>query len=142
MDRRKFLISAGTAAVTVGLAGCTGEDPDFEGSEGGNGDGSDGGSVEDDIELLEHELVFEDEGTDFASVSIEGRARNNSDENLGYVEIRGRFYNAQGDLLDSMIDNINDFGAGQTWSFEIQFPGIGDDANEVDDYDVAVGTSF
>jgi len=75
-------------------------------------------------------------------VGVEGRAENTSDESFSYVEVRARFYNENGDLLESFLDNINDFGAGQTWAFEIMYPAFGEDAQEVADYDIAVGTSF
>jgi len=138
-----------SGAVVTSLAGCSGEDTDFEeGNTGSNDeddggdDGSDEATVQDDVEILEHELVREDEGGMAEQVSVEGRAENTSDESFSYVEIRARFYNEDGDLLDSFLDNINDFGAGQTWAFEVMYPGIGEDAQEVADYDIAVGTSF
>lgn len=145
MNRRSYMALTGGAVVTS-LAGCSGEDPDFEegnsDSDGGGGGGSDEATVQDDVEILEHELVREDEGGVAEQVSVEGRAENTSDESFSYVEVRARFYNQNGDLLDSFLDNINDFGAGQTWAFEVMYPAIGEDAQEVADYDIAVGTSF
>lgn len=98
--------------------------------------------MSEDVEILEHELVRQDEGTMAEQVSVEGRAENTSDQSFSYAEVRARFYNENGDLLESFIDNINDFAAGQTWAFEIVYPGIGEDAQEVADYDIAVGTNF
>lgn len=137
-----------SGAVITSFAGCLGEDPDFEeGNTDSNGDdgGDNGGSepsVQDDVEILEHELIRSDEGTAAEQVSVEGRAENTSEESFSYVEVRARFYNENGDLLESFLDNINDFESGQTWAFEIMYPAVGEDAREVADYDIAVGTSF
>lgn len=141
MHRRTFVTAT---AATAALAGCASDDPNYEDGDSntGSGGGDDGASVEEDVVIREHELVREDEGSMSESVSVKGRAENTSDQTFSYVEVRARFYNEAGDMLDSMIDNINDLEPGQTWSFEIQYLGIGDDAAEVADYDIAVGTSF
>jgi hypothetical protein len=137
MDRRKFLQAGGAVIVSASVAGC-GEDTNYEdGSGGGNGGGS-----EEALEILEHELVREDEGTMSETVKVEGRAENVSEEQLSYVEVRARFYNDQGDQLESSLDNTNDLGTGSTWAFEIQYPAIGEDAAEVADYDIGVGTDI
>lgn len=150
MQRRSLLAMAGLSIATA-LAGCgASDDTDFEDGNVGDGDdavddGDDSGdeaTVEDDVEILEHELIREDEGSMAETVSVEGRAENTSDETFSYVEIRVRFYNEDGDLIESFLDNINDFESGQTWAFSVQYPGIGEDAAEVADYDIAVGTSF
>lgn len=144
MNRRKYL--ATTAVSVATLAGCT-EDTDYEdGSGNGTGNGGDGNGEESDpddaLEILEHEMVREDEGTMAETVSVEGRAENVGDRQLSYVEVRARFYNEAGDQLDSSLDNVNDLDPGATWAFNIQHFAMGEDAAEVADYDIGVGTEF
>ena len=152
MERRKFLAVAGAGAVT-GIAGCSGETDYEEGNSGGSessdesssdsSNSADGGSEQEaELEILEHELVIEDEGSQFASAAIEGRAENVGDSQLGYAEVRARFYNSQGDQMETGLANTNDLDAGQTWAFEIMFLGNGEDVAEIDDYDIGVGSNF
>ena len=146
MDRRKFIM-AGCGMLSITVAGCGGDETEFEeGNGGGNGGNEPTQEGEEDadeaIEVLEHTMVREEEGTMAEQVSIEGRAENVSDSQLSYAEVRARFYNEQGDQLDSFLDNVNDLDPGATWAFEILYPAIGEDAQEVDSYDIGVGANF
>ena len=132
LNRRRYLATLGTTASTLALAGCSEDDDDFEeGNDGGNGnnnDGSSGGDGNDgggsnnggdttsggndgdgssnDIELLSHEMVREDEGSAAESVKVEGEAENVSGGELSYAEVEVKFY--EGDTLaESSLDNIN-----------------------------------
>lgn len=98
--------------------------------------------VKDELVVLSHELVREDEGTAYETVAVVGQARNNTDRNLGYAEIRVKFYDESGALLDSSLDNINDLGPGETWNFEATMFAFGEDAAAVASYQIAVGTNF
>lgn len=156
MNRRTYL-ALGGVAVTA-LAGCTdGDDREYESGDGTDDqDGNQGDEVESTptptedpepdpetaLEILEHELIREDGGTAVETVSVEGRAENVSDRQLSYAEVRARFYNEAGDQLDSSLDNTNDLDSGATWAFDIQYFAIGEDAAEVDSYDIAPGTEF
>jgi hypothetical protein len=143
MERRKVL-ALGGGLLSVTIAGCGGEETEFEEGNSGNG-GGDGGTESDPdeaLEILEHEMVRSDEGGPAEQVSIEGRAENVSDRRLSYAEVRARFYNEQGDQIESFIDNVNDLDSGSTWAFEIMYPGIGEDAQEVDSYDIGAGANF
>jgi len=52
-----------------------------------------------------------------------------------------KFY--EGDTLaESFLDNINGWSAGETWAFEVQYPGIGEDAAAITDYEIRAGTSL
>jgi hypothetical protein len=142
MDRRAYL-SLGVGAMAA-IAGCSDETDFEEGNTGGNGNGDSdsSGDSDDALEILEHELVRENAGSASETVSVEGRAENVGDQQLSYVEVRARFYNEAGDQLDSSLDNTNDLDPGTTWAFEIQHFAIGEDAAEVADYDIGVGTEF
>ena len=152
MQRRKYLATIGATVSGLALAGCSGDDGgDFEeGDDGGSNDGgdnstptptseSDGSS--NDIELLSHEMVRDDEGGPAESLAVEGEAENVSGGELSYAEVEVRFL--EGDTLaESSLDNINNWAAGETWAFEVQFPGIGEDAAAITDYEIRAGTSL
>jgi len=99
--------------------GCSEDDGgDFkDGNDGGNsgGDGNDGGGSNNggdttsggndgdgssnDIELLSHEMVREDEGSAAESVSVEGEAENISGGELSYAENESCVYEWQSPSL-------------------------------------------
>jgi len=145
MQRRKYLATIGVTVSGLALAGCSGDDGgDFEegngnGNETDSGDSSDGSS--NDIELLNHEMVREDEGSSAESVSVEGEAENVSGDELDYGEVEVRFLE-DGTLSESSLDNINNWADGETWAFEVQYPGIGEDAAAITDYEISAGTSL
>jgi len=147
MLRRGFLAGVGTAASAT-LAGCGTEDPEFESGNGGSGENGGGGDnsstsePDGDIKILEHQLVRENEGTNSETVSVEGSAENTSDEQLSYAEVRARFLDEDGTLLESSLDNVNDLGPGMKWQFEIIFPGFGEDATAVSEYEIAAGDTY
>jgi hypothetical protein len=141
MLRRGFLAGVGTA-VTITLAGCGTDDPEFESGNGGGGDDSSTSESDNDLEILEHQLLRENEGARSERVSVEGSAENTSDGQLSYAEVRARFLDEDGTLLESSLDNVNDLGSGMKWQFEIRFPGSGEDASAVSEYEIAVGNSY
>jgi hypothetical protein len=53
-----------------------------------------------------------------------------------------KFYDDSGRLLESSLDSIGAWAAGETWRFEVQFPGTGDDVPDVVDYEIRAGTSL
>ena len=150
LNRRQYLATIGTTASALALAGCSEESDEFE--EGGDddssgGDGNDDSAEEEsdgsssDIELLSHEMVREDEDGPAESVKVKGEAENTSGGELSYAEVEVKFY--KGDTLDeSFLDNINGWSAGEIWGFEVQYPGMGDDASEITDYEIRAGTSL
>lgn len=152
MERRKVL-ALGGGLLSITIAGCGGDETEFE--EGNGGDDSEPEpepeeeeeeeeevDAEEALNILEHEMVREDEGGPAEQVSVEGRAENVSDQQLAYAEVRARFFNEDGDQLDSSLDNINDLDPGATWAFEILYLEIGDGARDVDSYDIGVGANF
>ncbi|WP_152422571.1 FxLYD domain-containing protein [Natrinema pellirubrum] len=140
MDRRTYLTTTAGVIGAVGLAGCSGDEGDFEGGNGnGNGNGNNGSS--NDVELLNHELVRENEGGMAETVSVDGEAENVSGSELSYAEVEVKFY--EGDTLaDSFLDNVNNLGAGETWAFSVQYTGMGEDAAAITDYEIRAGTSL
>ena len=74
-----------------------------------------------------------------AILYVKGTAKNISSSTLSYAEVRVKFYDAAGTLLDTSIDNINDLSAGETWSFEVMTV---DEDQKVASYKIGVGTTF
>lgn len=162
MDRRFYLLASATS-LSAFLAGCSGEGGD-DGSDdsGGNGDGNESNSGnesegnenesendsseeetqntadvpqgEDVLEnaglvIQEHELVEGD-----YEANVEGIVENTTDEEKGYVEVRVRGYDADGNQLDSYLDNTQDLAGGGTWAFAVPIF----DYEDLEEYDIQV----
>lgn len=137
MNRRRLLAVATVTISTMSLAGCSGDDSDeFEEANGDDGDGS-----SQDVELLSHEMVREDEGSQLESVAVVGEAENVSGGELDYAEIEVKWY-SDGTLQDSFLDNINGLSGGETWAFEVEYLEFGEAAAAIDDYEIRAGTSL
>lgn len=128
MRRRGFL--AGTTVVAASaLAGCSGvTDGDDE---------PDDPDEDPPARIVEAELVREDEDTEDETVRVEGVIERTRDEELSYVEVRAEFQDADGEVRDTTVEQV---GAVQDehWAFDVQYPGIGDDAAMIVDYDVEI----
>ncbi len=126
MRRRGFL--AGTVAVAVSaLAGCT--DPT---------DGSDGGEEDPPARIVESELVREDESTDEETVRVEGVIERTREEELTYLEVRAEFYDEEGDVRDTTVEQVDAIEENDRWEFTVDFPGIGEAASAIVDHDVEI----
>lgn len=132
------------------------------GDDGGEeGDGDDGSEQPNDsenesddplegerVEIVESELVREDVGTEEESVAVRGVVRVKEGVEVSYVEIRALFYDVEGELLDTIIEQIDEVGRhgddleGRRWEFEIVYPQIGEDAAEVESYELEIGTEL
>lgn len=131
------------------------------GDGGGEGDGDDGSKQSNDsknesddpregerVEIVASELVREDVGTEEESVAVRGVVRVKEGVEVSYVEIRALFYDAEGKLLDTIIEQIDEVGRhgddpeGRRWEFEIVYPQIGEDAAEVESYELEIGTEL
>lgn len=58
----------------------------------------------------------------------------------GYAEVRVKFYDKEGAVIATFLDNINDLGPGEVWNFEVMYPGT--DVEKVGSYKIAVGSVF
>jgi uncharacterized membrane protein len=76
----------------------------------------------------------------FGNIVVKGTAKNISSSNLVYAEVRVKFYDAAGSLLNTSLANINDLGPGETWNFEVMYLGM--DTENVKSYKIGVGTTF
>ncbi|WIV67170.1 FxLYD domain-containing protein [Natrialbaceae archaeon AArc-T1-2] len=95
-----------------------------------------------DIVIVSDGLGREDTGTEDERVYVWGVARNEDDRDLSYVEIRATFLDADGKELDSVIEHVEDVTSGQEWAFEIEYPHFGEDAADVDDYELEPTTGL
>ena len=129
MRRRRFL-STGTLVVTSGLAGCGDSEPGT--------DDDDDGRDEPPARVVESELVRTDVGTEDETVAVEGFVERTRDVEITYLEVRVEFYTADGEVLDSTVEHLSDVSEGDRWPFSVTYPGIGEAAARVVDYDVAV----
>jgi len=88
------------------------------------------------IEILDHKIEY----SEYGNLMVVGTAKNVAGKKLSYAEIRVKFYDKSGALLETFMDNVNDLDAGQTWKFKILYPSM--NVEEVDHYDIGVGTTI
>ena len=124
------IIAIVAIAAAVIFAGCV-EEPKYE--EGAVGTPT---AELKNLEILDHHM----ETGQFGNLIIKGTAKNIGSHSLSYAEVRVKFYDKEGTLLDTFLDNINDLGPGETWKFQVMYPGM--DTENVDSYKIAVGSVF
>jgi hypothetical protein len=61
--------------------------------------------------------------TDYGAPVVRGTAKNVSSSNLRYAFVKVKFYDAAGNVLDTLSDYIIDLGPGETWNFEVIYFG-------------------
>ncbi|WP_135829873.1 FxLYD domain-containing protein [Halorussus halobius] len=144
MRRRALLAVVGSAA----LAGCGGRSdgpstPETETTTDAETTArATETTVTDDpaLEVGDHELVRSNEGSASELASVVGTVRNSTDETVAEATATATFEGG-GETLDSASADVSDLAPGGSWSFELVFPGSGEDARAVTDYalDVEVG---
>lgn len=94
-----------------------------------------------DVEIVWDDLVRDDPGTEDERVTVWGIVRNVGDRTLTYVEIRATFFDAEGEELESVIENVDeDVTSGDEWPFEVEYPHFGEAAAEVETYELEPAT--
>ncbi|RPJ75557.1 MAG: hypothetical protein EHM20_08765 [Alphaproteobacteria bacterium] len=81
--------------------------------------------------ILSHNLQKDD---NYGGYSVIGTAK--AAGNISYAEVRVKFYDKDGNLIESGFDNILDLAAGETWSFKVTC--YSTDEN-IENYKIAVG---
>lgn len=122
--RRRRLLAAVAVATSLATAGCS--------------DDSDEEILEPRARVVSSELVREHEGTDDERVAVEGVVERTSDEEITYLEVRVRFFDADDELLDTTIEQVSDIDEGDRWEFTVVFPDVGERAALVDDHEAEV----
>lgn len=141
MRRRALLCVVGSAA----LAGCGGR----LGDDAPTNDETDRPETpeattttepEPRLELVSHELARSNEGSASELATVVGTARNTADEPIREATVTAAFEDTDGETLDRASASVSDVSPGQSWSFEVVYPGTGEDARAVADYGLAVET--
>lgn len=65
------------------------------------------------LSVIEHSTTKDDYCT-----YIVGTIKNNTDKNYSYVQVEINLYDADGNLINSTLDNINNLEANGTWKFK------------------------
>lgn len=86
------------------------------------------------VELIEHNPEVDDIGI----VYVVGKLKNTDDKSISFIEIYVKFYDDEGNVLDSSFDYIENLGPGEIWNFEIMYLGSNDE--DVASYTIAVST--
>jgi len=89
------------------------------------------------LEILSHHMSW---SSYYGCKVVKGKAKNASSFMLNYAEVRVNFYDVQGTLLESSLDNVNDLGPDETWSFEVLY--FGPEPHKVRTYKIKVGSVF
>lgn len=139
MHRRALLSSIGALA----LAGCSGSPDGTTTTDTPTDTTAEEPTVttrrdESVLELLEHELVRSNEGSASELATVTGTVRNPSDESVAEPTVTAAFRNADGETLTRASASAPDLSAGTTWSFEVVYPGTGEDARTVAGYRLTV----
>ena len=53
-------------------------------------------------------------------IEVRGTARNTMSREFSYVSIEYSVYDAQGNNMGTVLDNMNNLGAGESWSFKAE----------------------
>lgn len=122
--RRRRLLATFSVAPALATAGCS--------------DDQDRDILEPRARVVESELVREHEGTDEETVAVVGVIERIDDKEVTYLEVRVRFYDADGEQLDSTIEQVDDVTEGDRWEFRVVFPDVGEQAALVVDHDAEV----
>lgn len=90
------------------------------------------------LRLADEELARRNEGTSGELATVVGSVVNAADETFAEVTATATFADADGGVLDRATADVADLSPGRSWSFELVYPGTGEDAREVADYALAV----
>ncbi|MEM4782591.1 MAG: FxLYD domain-containing protein [Halalkalicoccus sp.] len=145
MRRRELLASVLAAPA---LAGCVGNggpipeeptDPDPDEDDDPDDDPPEEGER---VEIAESLLVRRDVGTDEETVSVWGVVVPIADVEVSYVEVRAGFFDGEGDLVDTTIEQVEIDPDEDRWEFEVTYPGVGEQAAAIEEYELEVGTEL
>lgn len=79
------------------------------------GSGSDTTKGDGKLELVEVTSAYND---GFSSYYIEGTIKNNTDKTYSYVQVTFNLYDADGALIGTAMDNINNLEPNGVWKFK------------------------
>lgn len=120
------------------LAGCVGNGEDDADDEPDPEEPEEGERVE----ITESLLVRRDVGTEEETASVWGVVVPIADVEVSYVEVRASFFDGEGELLDTTIEQVEIEPEEERWEFEVTYPGVGEQAAAVEEYQLEVGTEL
>jgi len=89
-----------------------------------------GVSLSQNLQILNHSQI--EVGT--YTLGVEGIAKNIGNKQMGYAEIRVKFYDESDVLLETASDWIRDLNPNEEWQFEIYTQ-----SSNIDHYQIAIG---
>jgi hypothetical protein len=134
-----LIISVIVLIATISIMGDFNTSPDYKNGGGlklveDNQEEATSSSDNKYINILSHSLEY----GDYGNFKVVGVAQNIAGRKLSYAEIDVKFYDKDDVLLNTFLDNINDIGPNEKWSFEVIYPSL--DSTRVDHYSIAVGS--
>ncbi|MCK9569244.1 FxLYD domain-containing protein [Candidatus Pacearchaeota archaeon] len=93
-------------------------------------------SAKEKLTILSDELDY----TDYGSLIITGTAKNTAGKDLSYCSLDAKFYDSDGAVIGTSLDNINNLDKDETWKFQIMY--IGTDSYNVDTYKIELGSCW
>lgn len=85
------------------------------------------------VQMLSHEMKY----NSYGNLIVSGVIGNIVDKDLGYVEIKIKFYDKEGNVLRTSSESIADLKKGEKWRFESAYPSF--DTSNVIDYELSIG---
>lgn len=124
------LVLALVVGLSLGLVGCA------ETQYQPGGEPSPAPAAE-KLQILSHSMSIDQV---FGRPVVQGIAKNVSSTNLSYARVNVKFYDAEGNLLVTSLDNILDLAPDETWSFEVRYSGS--NPENVKSYKIGVGEAW
>lgn len=143
--RRRDLLASMLAGCA--LSGCIGDHEPLPGEPGEPDNSEEPEEPEEPeegerVEIVESVLIRENVGTDEETVAVGGVVVPREGVEVSYVEIRANFYDMEGELLDTTIEQVEIDEETDRWEFEVTYPQVGEQAAGVDEYELEVGTEL
>ena len=85
------------------------------------------------VKILNHSM----ENNTYDNLVVSGIVENIANKDLGYVEIKIKFYDNEGNVLRTTSESITDLKNSEKWRFESIYPSF--DTSNVADYEISVG---
>ena len=76
----------------------------------------------------------------YGMLEITGIAKNTGSKELSYAEVDGKFYDKDGNVLQTSLDTTSNLNPGETWKFSISYPAT--DNYDVANFSVSAGSTW
>lgn len=157
MNRRTYLLTAGSTVAGIALGGCTTEEEPATASGDTGGASSPAPTApstqsagrsktatktaasgsDADMKILSKAFY----AGDYGSFGVKGKAENVTDRTLGYVEFLTRYFTADGTRVAEGMDNATDVSKGTTITFDSRAMAMDVDPESIDNWELEVKTA-